>query len=249
MPRFCVKCGAAIASEDIRFCLQCGTPVGAPPGAPGPPPAMPPSAGSISTPATAAPVAASAKSGSPVLKILLIILAIIFLIVVIAIGSCVYIGYRVKKKANELKQTYNIESLGSQGSEKAIPERDVCTLVTKEEVAEALGSPISESSGGTSGCQYQVAGGGNRVLSVQVTWQGGTLAMKLSTLALKGAGAGTGVAVMHSIHGLGDEAIVMPMGAGLMFRKGDVLVNIDLRGVQNNVEAGKAIAQKIADRL
>jgi hypothetical protein len=39
------------------------------------------------------------------------------------------------------------------------------------------------------------------------------------------------------------------MGTTLMFRKGDVLVNLQFHMVGNNVEAAKAIAQKIAGRL
>jgi hypothetical protein len=39
------------------------------------------------------------------------------------------------------------------------------------------------------------------------------------------------------------------MGSALMFRKGDVMVNLDLRMAGNNVEAAKAIAQKIASKL
>jgi hypothetical protein len=39
------------------------------------------------------------------------------------------------------------------------------------------------------------------------------------------------------------------MGTTLMFRKGDVLVNLQLHMVGNNVDAAKVIAQKIVARL
>jgi hypothetical protein len=39
------------------------------------------------------------------------------------------------------------------------------------------------------------------------------------------------------------------MGSGLMMRKGDVMVNIDMRTAGLNAEAAKAMAAKIAGRL
>jgi hypothetical protein len=123
----------------------------------------------------------------------------------------------------------------------------VCSLVTKEEVGDALGTTISEASGGTSSCQYTAAAGNNQALGVQVTWQGGALAMKFAGMALKGVAGGVGG--FQPVAGIGDEAYVGPMGSTLMFRKGDVMVNIDLRMVGNNVDAAKVIAQKILARL
>jgi hypothetical protein len=51
------------------------------------------------------------------------------------------------------------------------------------------------------------------------------------------------------VAGIGDEAYIAPMGTTLMFRKGDVLVNLQLHMVGNNVDAVKAIAQKIVASL
>ena len=51
------------------------------------------------------------------------------------------------------------------------------------------------------------------------------------------------------VAGIGDEAYIAPMGTTLMFRKADVLVNLQLHMVGNNVDAVKAIAQKIVARL
>ena len=86
---------------------------------------------------------------------------------------------------------------------------------------------------------------GHRV-DVRVTWEGGAKALKFSTTVLKGAG---GQGFFQPVAGIGDEAYIAPLGSTLMFRKGDVLVNIQLHMVGNNVDATKAIAQKIAARL
>jgi hypothetical protein len=132
-------------------------------------------------------------------------------------------------------------------SGRAVTARDVCSLVTKEEVGEALGTTVSETRGGTSNCQYTLSAGNNQALAVQVTWQGGALALKFAGMALKGVAGGVGG--FQPVAGIGDEAYVGPMGSTLMFRKGDVMVNLDLRMAGNNVDAAKVIAQKIVARL
>ncbi|MGA9059242.1 MAG: zinc ribbon domain-containing protein [Terriglobia bacterium] len=243
MAGFCTKCGSPIG-DDVRFCLQCGTPVAPPPtAAQGPAPAAPAVVGA----AGAAPGAAPAKSGSAAVKIIVGLLAFFALVTLLGIGSCVYVGYRVRKRARELSQTYRFDTTQSATSRRAATARDVCSLVTKEEVGEALGTTISEASGGTSSCQYTAAAGNNQALGVVVTWQGGALAMKFAGMAFKGVGGGQGS--FQPLAGIGDEAYIGPMGSTLMFRKGDVMVNIDLRMIGNNVDAAKVIAQKIAARL
>jgi len=242
MAGFCTKCGSALG-DDVRFCLQCGTPVASlPAAAQGPAPAAPAGAQA----AGAAPGTAPAKSGSAALKIIVGLLAFFALVTLLAIGSCVYGVYQVRKKARELSQTYHYDMTRSGTSGRAATARDVCSLVTKEEVAEALGTTISEASGDTSSCRYTAAGG-NQALGVSVTWQGATLALKFSRMALKGTAGGQ--EFFQPVAGIGDEAYIAPMGTTLMFRKGDVLVNLQLQMVGNNVDAVKAIAQKIVARL
>jgi hypothetical protein len=235
MAGFCTKCGSALG-DDARFCLQCGAPVG-------PPPAPP----QVVVPGAAAPGPAPAKSGSPVVKIIVGLLAFLALVTLLGIGSCVYVGYRVRKRARELSQAYHYDMTQSATSGRATTGREVCSLVTKEEVGAAFGTTVSEASGRSSNCQYTLSAGNNQVLAVQVTWQGGALAMKLAGMALKGVAGGVGG--FQSVAGIGDEAYAGPMGSSLMFRKGDVMVNLDLRMVGNNVEAAKVIAQKIVGRL
>jgi hypothetical protein len=149
----------------------------------------------------------------------------------------------MRKKATGLSQVYT----QSASSGRAVATRDVCSLVTKEEVGEALGTTISEATGGTSSCQFSSSAGNNQALDVHVTWQGGTFALNVSKMALKSTQGGQ--EFFQPVAGLGDEAYIAPMGSTLMFRKGDVLVNLQLHMVGINVDAVKVIAQKIVARL
>jgi hypothetical protein len=180
-------------------------------------------------------------------KIIVWLLAFFALVTLLAIGSCVYGIYQVRKKTRELSQTYHLDTTQSATSGPAATARDVCSLVTKEEVGEALGTTMSEATGGTSNCQYTSSAGNNQALDVHVTWQGGAMALKIAGMAFKGVAGGAGG--FQPVAGIGDEAYIGPMGSTLMFRKGDVLVNLQLHMVGNNVEAVKAIAQKIVARL
>lgn len=151
------------------------------------------------------------------------------------------------RAARELSQTYHSDMTQGAGSGRAVPARDVCTLVTKEEVGEALGTTVSEARGGMSRCQYTLSAGNNQALDVSVTWQGAVLALKIARLALKATAGGQ--EFFQPAAGIGDEAYIAPMGTTLMFRKGNVLVNLQFHMVGNNVEAVQAMARKIAARL
>ncbi len=83
MAGFCTQCGAAL-EEAAEFCGQCGA------------------RQETRAPAPASPSSAPAqKSGSPFLKIVAAVLGFFALVTVIGIGSCVYLGYRVKQKAEQ----------------------------------------------------------------------------------------------------------------------------------------------------
>jgi hypothetical protein len=147
MARFCTTCGSALGDE-VRFCAQCGTAVAPPPGAPAPiAPATVQAAGPR-------PVPPPAKSGGSGLKIAFVLLACFLLVMLLGVGSCFYVAYRAHRAARELSQTYHFDMRQGAGSSRAVPASDVCTLVTKEEVGEALGTTVSEARGGTSRCQY-----------------------------------------------------------------------------------------------
>ncbi len=94
---FCVKCGTPAADDKTKFCPKCGAPLSAPAGslAPREPAPVPPSASAGTPPA---------KSGSPIVKIVVAVLALLALVAVLGIGSCFYIGYKMKKKVTQLAQ-------------------------------------------------------------------------------------------------------------------------------------------------
>jgi zinc-ribbon domain len=83
MSQFCTSCGKPIA-EGAGFCTACGARQSGPAAGQGMP-------GGASVPA----------KGSPVLKIVAIVVGIFALIAVIGIGSCVFIAYRLKHKAEQ----------------------------------------------------------------------------------------------------------------------------------------------------
>lgn len=223
MGAFCVKCGGKL-DPGVKFCAQCGATVAA---------TGSPAASATASPATAAP----AKGGGGAAKIIFALLGVFAFFVLAAAGSCFYIGYRVRKRAQEFSQTY--KTTPYTGS------RDACRLATKSEVASAFHMSVVSVENSGSNCIYDF--GGMKRLAVDVTWEGGTLAMKLSHGALKSISGG--MDTFTAIPGVGDEAYVEPMGSGIMMRKGDVMVNIDMRTAGQNADAGKQIAGIIAGRL
>ena len=223
MGAFCVKCGGKL-DPGVKFCAQCGATIEA---------TGSPAASVPASPATAAP----AKGGGGAAKIIFALLGVFAFFVLAAAGSCFYIGYRVRKRAQEFSQTY--KTTPYTGS------RDACRLATKSEVASAFHMPVVSVENSGSNCVYDF--GGMKRLAVDVTWEGGALAMKLSHGALKSISGG--MDTFTAIPGVGDEAYVEPMGSGIMMRKGDVMVNIDMRTAGQNADAGKQIAGIIAGRL
>ena len=100
-----------------NFCDKCGARLAQAGGAAPAPPAQPPIQPSVQPPRPPAPVSnlpavQPASQGSSVLvKVLVGFLIFILLIVLAVMGSCVYIGYRAKKKADEIQQAYKSNDL------------------------------------------------------------------------------------------------------------------------------------------
>jgi outer membrane protein OmpA-like peptidoglycan-associated protein len=108
---FCAQCGSALGA--VKFCSKCGARVPEAPGAapmvPAPPSAQPPRP---LTPTPNPPVTQPvAQGGNVLVKVLVGFLVFILLIVLAVMGSCVYIGYRAKKKADEIQQAYKANDL------------------------------------------------------------------------------------------------------------------------------------------
>lgn len=262
MAKFCVNCGGALA-EGARFCANCGAAVGGQPAGltASTPPAVPSvaSPGAVigapvtnsSPPASFQPVtytppvanvppvanyAPPAQTGSGV-KILFIVLAIIVFLGLLLAGSCFYIAYRVKQKASEFKTEMGGSAPRYAGS------RDACAKLSETEASTALGQKVTAvESRGSMACVYHFGPGGQKQVPIEYTWQGGTIAMKLSH-GLPGTENFT------TVPGIGDEAYLAPMDSALLMRKGDVMVSIDMRTGGLNGEAAKAMARKIAANL
>jgi|HubBroStandDraft_6_1064221.scaffolds.fasta_scaffold25879_2 hypothetical protein len=274
MAKFCVNCGGALA-EGTRFCPNCGAAAGGQPpsvtpvaptpssvaspdmviGAPvtntpgpasvpsstytPPSPNVPPVT-SYSPPATAYPPVTNypppAQTGSGV-KILFIVLGIIAFLGLLLAGSCFYVAYRVKQKAGEFRAEMGGNAPRYVGS------RDACAKLSEVEAGEALGQKVTAvEARGSMSCIYHFGPGGQKQVPVEYTWQGGTIAMKLSHNL-------PGTENFTTVPGIGDEAYLAPMNSALLMRKGDVMVNIDMRAGGLNGEAAKAMARKIAGNL
>lgn len=245
MAGFCTNCGAALA-EGVKFCTGCGRPTGAAAQSSSPA-AAPPPASSAPPPVAAAP--APAKGGSPVVKILLIVLGVIALLVILSLGTCLYGAYRVKKAVESSELGAGIRKGAADMRAATTPyhgKKDPCGFVSAAEVGEALGKPVaSAEAGGDSRCDYRFGPEPGDVLPIEFTWEGGKLTMNLTHGAMKGI---SGMETFTAVPGIGDEAYLGPMNSVFMFRKGDVMVNIDLRGNLQG-DAAKRIGALIASRL
>ena len=229
MAAFCVSCGAPLA-EGVKFCSKCGAVVQAAPSAP------------VSAAPTAPAPATPASGGSnTAVKIIIGVLAVLVFLSLLVAGSCFYVAYRVKKKVHEVSRDMGGEAAPYKGK------RQPCAMLTGEEASRALGQPVaSVEQTGTSNCVYHFGPGGNQRFAIDYTWDGGAMAFKLSHAAMKSV---AGMETFTPVQGIGDEAYIEPMGSGLLMRKGDVMVNMDLRVSGVSVDAAKTMATKIADRL
>ncbi|MGC1434305.1 MAG: hypothetical protein WA847_00300 [Terriglobales bacterium] len=174
------------------------------------------------------------------MKIVLIVVAVVVFLMLAAGAGCFYIAYRVKQKAHEYSQQMGADATPYTGK------RDPC-LVSAAEVAAILGQPVQAAEPrGNMACAYPYGPAANQRLEVDFTWKGGAMTMKFAHGAMQHI---SGMDTFTAVPGIGDEAYVAPGGSGFMMRKGDVMVNIDLRASGVSVNAAEKIATKIADRL
>lgn len=116
MAGFCPKCGTK-SDDGSKFCGKCGANLGEPiPEAvrPTPPPAV--TAPSATQTAVAAPppplppsqqATAAKPSGGGCGKVIIILLVVLGLLVALVIGGFVYVGYKAKKKYDQVKEAVN----------------------------------------------------------------------------------------------------------------------------------------------
>src|SRR5713101_1821872 len=102
---FCRQCGSPVGN--VKFCSKCGAAVLSVPGAAPVPLVLSPAAPSASVPPQPAP----AQGSSVLVKVLVAFLVFVLLVILAVMGSCVYIGYRAKKKADEIQQAYKSNDL------------------------------------------------------------------------------------------------------------------------------------------
>lgn len=227
MAAFCVSCGSPLA-DGARFCSKCGATQPSAPAAP---------VATVSAPASA--VLASTGS-STAMKILIGILVFFMLLILAVAGSCVYIGYRVKQKAHEFSKSIGGSTTPYTGR------RQPCAMLSTSEAASALGQPVtSVEQRGTMSCDYTYGSSG-RHFDVGYTWQGGGITMGIARGAMKHV---AGMDTFTSLEGIGDESYLAPGNSALMMRKGDVLVQIDLREAGISADAAKNMARTIAGHL
>jgi hypothetical protein len=224
MAAFCVSCGNPLA-DGARFCTKCGATQ----------PAAAAPAASIPAPAPAA-----SKGSSAGMKILIGVLAFFMFLILVVAGSCVYIGYRVRQKAHEFSKSMGGDARPYTGK------RQPCAMLSTSEASSALGETVtSVEQRGTMACAYSYGSGGKH-FDVEYTWQNGGITMGIARGAMKQV---AGMDTFSPVEGIGDEAYMAPGNSALMMRKGDVLVQIDLRESGISAEAAQNMARKIAGHL
>ena len=107
---FCGQCGSPVGAGN--FCDKCGARLAHAPATAATPPVQPAAQPPLPPAPTPQPAAQPAAQGSNSLtKYLVGCLVFILVIVLAALGSCAYIGYRAKKKADEISQAYKSNDL------------------------------------------------------------------------------------------------------------------------------------------
>ena len=107
---FCGQCGSPVGAGN--FCDKCGARLAHAPATAATPPVQPAAQPPLPSAPTPQPAAQPAAQGSNSLtKYLVGCLVFILVIVLAALGSCAYIGYRAKKKADEISQAYKSNDL------------------------------------------------------------------------------------------------------------------------------------------
>jgi hypothetical protein len=231
MTNFCSKCGSPLALG-TKFCAACG-------------------AANAAAPAVANASAPIVKSSGSAFKFVLIVVGVIAIVGVMALGSLVYVGYRVKKKADEYMQTSSTSAREtSSRARHRVSRPSPCSLITKDEMSAILGTQFKEAAPDGNSCNYR----GTRPtewVCVDVDWENADAAIKGQKIMEKlapGLGFSEEIAKAQPLDGIGDQAY-MTVPNTLNVRKGKTFFSIDLRFYAHGEEKGKLLAEKALARL
>jgi hypothetical protein len=176
MSRFCGKCGAPLP-DGFGFCGSCGAD-NQQQASPSQQQAIPTQQQAFQPVAQPAPPAATphpaaaAKSSSPWLKIVIVVVIVIFAVGAAAVGGVIYVVHKVSQKAHEysrevLGETPSTAPVASSGGSasaatpagtSAAVTGNPCLLLSKQDVSEAIGVAIVETSPTDGGCSYLAKG-------------------------------------------------------------------------------------------
>ena len=174
------------------------------------------------------------------MKIIIGVLAFFMFLILVVAGSCAYVAYRVRQKTHEFTESMHTNAKPYTGK------RQPCAMLSTSEASDAMGQTVaSVEQRGTSVCEYSYGSDG-RHFDVEYTWENGGITMGIAHGAMKHI---SGMETFTPLEGIGDEAYLAPGNSALMMRKGDVMVNIDLRESGVSADAAKKMASKIAGRL
>ena len=157
----------------------------------------------------------------------------------------------------------------------AVSKDNPCTLLTPEQVTEAVGmTPFIREIVDEVTCSYEFpdaaesgssksdpadaaemakdftvgAAGGVPQFSYTIHWEDGQTALMATRMANQLFGSEMENA-FTKIAGIGDETWIGPLASTLVILKGDVAVEFDLRLLPDGEERGKRLAQAVASRL
>jgi hypothetical protein len=181
------------------------------------------------------------QGNSTAVKVILVVVAIFVFLSLLSAGSCFYIAYRVKKRAHQFATEMGGNAAPYTGS------KEVCSKLTASEASAILAEPVQSAEPSGDACLYHFGANGGQTLGIDYTWQGAAITMQLTRTAMKNAVAG--MQTLETVQGIGDEAYVLPMGSGLLMRKGGVMVHIDARMSGISVEKLESMGKTIAGRL
>lgn len=137
MPSFCVSCGAPVNGA---FCSNCGQRI------------------QTGQPADQPPTAAAGPKKGGAAKALLITGGVLFVLFAIAVGAVGYGVYWVKNRAMAKISTYTGGVVGGAAREVRVARGQACSLLSRDDLAQALGIVVEKSAeimeGSEPGCAY-----------------------------------------------------------------------------------------------